>query len=58
MDFLIIVLCILVALLFIALILQIIFPDEKSARAKAKAIKKIRHPSRIKRLEDWKHLNS
>lgn len=41
MDFLIIVLCILAALLFIALILQIFFPDEKSARGKAKAIKKI-----------------
>ncbi|MBR6692901.1 MAG: hypothetical protein IKL61_02995, partial [Clostridia bacterium] len=41
MDFLIIVLCILVALLFVALILQIFFPDEKSARGKAKAIKKI-----------------
>ena len=31
---------------------------ERIRQIEAKAIKKIRHPSRIKRLEDWKHLNS
>lgn len=41
MDFLIIVLCILVALIFIALILQIFFPDEKSDKKISKKLKKI-----------------
>lgn len=41
MDFLIIVLCILVALLFVALILQIFFPDEKSDKRISKKLKKI-----------------
>ena len=31
---------------------------ERIRQIEAKAIKKIRHPSRIKRLEDWKNLNS
>jgi len=41
MDFLIIALVILVALLFIALILQIFFPDEKSDKRISKKLKKI-----------------
>ncbi|MBR1971664.1 MAG: Ltp family lipoprotein [Clostridia bacterium] len=41
MDFLIIALVILVALLFVALILQIFFPDEKSDKRISKKLKKI-----------------
>lgn len=41
MDFLIIALAILVALLFVALILQIFFPDEKSDKRISKKLKKI-----------------
>ena len=41
MDFLIIVLCILVALLFIALILQILSLDEKPDKKSCKKLKKI-----------------
>ena len=31
---------------------------ERIIQIEAKALKKIRHPTRLKRLEDWKHLNS